>query len=74
MANVLEAILRPSKVVTLAPPKVSKDKVDEPKMINIADVSSNLGKVGPSESILSMEVSGSLSEKSDNANTRNGAR
>jgi hypothetical protein len=63
MANVLEAVLRPSKVTTPAPPKVSKDKVDEHKMTKIADISSNLGKAGPSEPIPSMEESGSLSEK-----------
>jgi hypothetical protein len=55
MANVLEAVLRPSKVTTLAPMKVSKDKVDEPKMTANVDISSNLDKDGPLESIPSKE-------------------
>jgi hypothetical protein len=42
MTTVLEAVLRPLKIVTPAPPKVSKDKVEEPKMINTADVSCNM--------------------------------
>jgi hypothetical protein len=62
MANVLEAILRPSKMATPAPPKVSKDKVDEP-MADIVDTSPNLDKAGPSEPIKSKKKSKSLPEK-----------
>ena len=50
MANVLKAVLRPSKIATLAPPKVSKDKVDETKMTVNVELSSDLDKAGPSES------------------------
>jgi hypothetical protein len=63
MANVLEVVLRPSKVATPAPPKVSKDKADQPKMIAIVDISSDLDKAGPSEPIPSKEKSGSLPKK-----------
>jgi hypothetical protein len=45
MANMLEAVLRPSKMATLAPPKVSKDKVDEP-MVVIVGTSPDLDKAG----------------------------
>jgi hypothetical protein len=63
MANVLEVVLRPSKVATPAPPKVSKDKADQPKMAAIVDISSDLDKAGPSEPIPSKEKSGSLPKK-----------
>jgi hypothetical protein len=63
MANVLEVVLRPSKVAMPAPPKVSKDKADEPKVTSIVDISSNLDKVGPLEPIPSKKKSGSLLEK-----------
>jgi hypothetical protein len=48
MDNVLDVVLRPAKVTISAPPKVPEEKVDEPKLINIADTSSNLDKAGPS--------------------------
>jgi hypothetical protein len=48
MANVLEAILRPPRMATPAPPKVSKDKADEP-MAGSIDTSPNLDKAEPSE-------------------------
>jgi hypothetical protein len=48
MANVLDAVLTPSKAATPTLPKVSKDKDDE-AMIGILDTSSDLGKAGPSE-------------------------
>ena len=48
MANVLEAILRPSKMATSAPPKVSKEKADEP-MASVVDTSPNLDEARPSE-------------------------
>jgi hypothetical protein len=62
MANVLESILRPSKMATPALPKVSEDKADEP-MVGIADSSSDLGKAGPLEPTQSKEKSKSLPEK-----------
>jgi hypothetical protein len=46
MANVLDAVLRPSKAATPALSKVSKDKANE-AMIGILDTSSVLGKAGP---------------------------
>jgi hypothetical protein len=63
MANVLKAVLRPSKIATLAPPKVSKDKVDETKMTVNVELSSDLDKAGPSESLSSKQKSESLPEK-----------
>jgi hypothetical protein len=54
MANVLESVLRPSKMATPAPPKVSKDKADEP-MASIVDTSPDLDKAGPSEPTQSKE-------------------
>jgi hypothetical protein len=45
MANMLEAVLGPSKMATLAPPKVSKDKVDEPMAV-IVGTSPDLDKAG----------------------------
>jgi hypothetical protein len=63
MANVLEVVLRPSKVATHALSKVSKDKADEPKMVTIIDISFDLDKAGPSEPIPSKERYGSLPEK-----------
>jgi hypothetical protein len=38
MANVLEAIMRPMKIVSLVPPKVSRDIVDELKMTINVDI------------------------------------
>jgi hypothetical protein len=69
MANVFEAVLRPSKVATPALPKVSKDKADEPKMVVIADISSDLDKAGPLEPIPSKDKSESLPEKEKGLST-----
>jgi hypothetical protein len=63
MANVLEAILSPSKVATPVLPKVSKDKADDPKMAAIVDISSDLDKAGPSKPITSKDKPNSLQEK-----------
>jgi hypothetical protein len=63
MANMLEAVLRPSKVATPTPSKVSKDKVDESKMTANVDISSDLDKAGPSEYIPSKQKSESPPEK-----------
>ena len=46
MANILEAFLRPSKIAMPAPPKISKDKVDELKMIVDKTASPDLDKAG----------------------------
>jgi hypothetical protein len=62
MANVLKVVLRPSKMATPTPPKVSKDKADEP-MVGIVDTSPDLDKAGPSEPTQSKEKSESLPEK-----------
>jgi hypothetical protein len=50
MANALEATLRPLMIVSLAPPKVSRDIVNEPKMTVNVDITSDLGDAGSSES------------------------
>jgi hypothetical protein len=62
MANVLEAVLRPSKMATPAPPKVCKDKADEP-MAGIVDTSPVLDKAGPSKPTEPKEKSEILPEK-----------
>jgi hypothetical protein len=62
MANVLEAILRPSKMATPAPPKVSKDKVDE-LMAVIIGSSADLDKARHSEPTQSKEKFESLPER-----------
>jgi hypothetical protein len=54
MANVIRAVLRPSKMATPAPSRVSKDKASEP---------SDLDKAGPSEAMLSEEKFESLPER-----------
>jgi hypothetical protein len=69
MVNVLKVVFRPSKVATPAPPKVSKDKVDEPKMAAIEDISSDLDNAGPSEPIALKDKSESLSEKEKGLST-----
>jgi hypothetical protein len=56
MANVLEAILRPSKMATLATSKVFMDNVDEP-MAGIVDTSPDLDKAEPLEPTQSKEKS-----------------
>jgi hypothetical protein len=63
MANVLEAVLRPMKIASPAPPRVSRDIVDEPKMTISVDITSNLGETGPSGSISPGQKSDSLPEK-----------
>jgi hypothetical protein len=63
MANVLEVVLRPMKIASPAPPRVSRDIVDEPKMTIRVDITSNLGETGPSGSISPGQKSDSLPEK-----------
>jgi hypothetical protein len=62
MANVLEAILRSSRMEAPAQPKVSKEKVDEP-MAGIVDTSPDLIKAKTSEPTQSKEKSESLPGK-----------
>jgi hypothetical protein len=48
MANVLDAVLRPSKEATPPPTKISKDKSKELKRAS-ESIALDCGKVGPSE-------------------------
>jgi hypothetical protein len=48
MANVLDAVLRPSKAATPALPKVPKDKTNE-ALTDVLNSSSDLDKAGPSK-------------------------
>jgi hypothetical protein len=55
MANVLEAVMRPSKMTPSVVPKVyviSEDVVEEPKMVTNVEISSVLKGADPSRSIL----------------------
>jgi hypothetical protein len=49
MANILDAVLRPAKMVTPAPKKVSEGKVDELKKAIDETVAPNFAKARPSE-------------------------
>jgi hypothetical protein len=60
MANVLEDVLRPMKIVSPAPSKVSRDIVNEPNMTISVDITSNLGEARPSGSIFPKQKSNSL--------------
>jgi hypothetical protein len=62
MTNVLEAILRPSKMASPAPPKVSKDKAGEPMTVTSSTFADS-DKARPSEATLSKEKSESLPER-----------
>ena len=59
----LEAILRPLRIATPAPPKISKVKDDDPTVTTFEDTSSDLGKARPSEPIPPMEESRNRPEK-----------
>jgi hypothetical protein len=63
MDNVLEVVLRPMKIGLPAPPKISNDIVDEPKVTLNVNISSDLGEAGPSEFISPRQKSDSLPEK-----------
>jgi hypothetical protein len=63
MANVLDVVLRPSKVVTPAPSKISKDKGEELKKAIDESVALDFAKAGPSESRPIEQESESLPEK-----------
>jgi hypothetical protein len=63
MANVLDTVLRPSKVATPTPSKVSKDKAEELEKAIGESVSPDCAKAGPSESRPKEQESKSLPEK-----------
>jgi hypothetical protein len=50
MANVLDVVLRPSKIATSAPTNIFKDKTDELEKTTDEAASLDLGKAGPLES------------------------
>jgi hypothetical protein len=63
MANILDAILRPSKMVMPAPTKVSKGKVDELKKAIDETAAPDFAKARPSESRPIEQACESLLEK-----------
>ena len=72
MANVLDAILRPSKIVTPAPTWVSKEKARELEKAIDVSAAPDCTMVGPSEIRPTKQVDESLSEKNITADTRSG--
>jgi hypothetical protein len=62
MANVLDVVLRPSKVVTPSAMKISKDKPEELKKAS-ESATPDYAEARPSESRSTEQVSGSLTEK-----------
>jgi hypothetical protein len=69
MANVIDTVLRPSKMATPAPTRISKDKAEELKMTIDEAAPPDFAKVGPSESKPLEQEFESLRENST-ANTR----
>jgi hypothetical protein len=63
MANVLDAALRPSKVATLAPTKISEDKAEKLEKAIDESIAPDCAKAGPSECKPIEQVSESLPEK-----------
>ena len=63
MPNVLDVVLRPSKAITSAPPKVSKGKTDELKKAINETAAPDFAKVGPLESRSIEQECESLPEK-----------
>jgi uncharacterized protein YqgQ len=63
MASVLDAVLRPSKVATPAPTKISKDKAEELEKAIEESIAPDCAKAGPSECRPIEHVSESLPEK-----------
>jgi hypothetical protein len=63
MANMLDTVLRPSKIATPAPIKIFKDKVEELKMTAEEATSPELGKARPSKSNPSKQKVESLPER-----------
>ena len=63
MANVLEVVLRPTKMVLSAASKTSKDIVGESKMTTNVEISSSLDKADPLGSSSTRRESDKLPEK-----------
>jgi hypothetical protein len=63
MANVLDAVLRPSKMATTAPTRVSKDKVEELEEAIAASAAPDCTKAGPSETRPIDQIDEGLPEK-----------
>jgi hypothetical protein len=63
MANILDAVLRPSKVATPAHTRISKDKVGELENAIYVSIAPDCAKARPSESRPTEQVNESLSEK-----------
>jgi hypothetical protein len=63
MANVLDTVLKPSKVATPAPTRISKDKAEELEKPIDESIAPDCAKVGPSKSRPTEQVSESLSTK-----------
>jgi hypothetical protein len=63
MANVLEVVLRPTKMVPRAIPRISEDIIRELKMANDAEITPGSGVADPSGSISTRFVPDSLSGK-----------
>jgi hypothetical protein len=65
MANVLEDILRPTKMVSPAAPKISEDIIRQPKMAIDAEITPGSGVADPSRSVSTRLVPDSLPGKED---------
>jgi hypothetical protein len=63
MASVLDAILRPSKMATPAPTRISKDKVEELEEVVAASAAPDCTKAGPLETRPIEQINESLPEK-----------
>jgi hypothetical protein len=63
MANVLDVVLRPSKMATPAPARVSKDNVGELEEVVAVSAAPDCAKAGPSKIRPTEQISKSLLEK-----------
>jgi hypothetical protein len=63
MANVLDTVLRPSKMATPTPTKASEDKVKELEEVVAASAAPDCTKAGPSETRPTEQIIESLPEK-----------
>jgi hypothetical protein len=63
MANALDVVLRPSKVATPAPTKISKDKAEGLEKAIAESIALDCAKAGPSECRPAEQLSESLPEK-----------
>jgi hypothetical protein len=63
MASVLDAVLRPSKMATSAPSRVSKDKIEELEEAVTASATPDCTKARPSETRPTEQINESLPEK-----------